>query len=77
MTRNTALTSNITDTALIFEGGGMHGNYTAGIVTTLLGAGMYFNWVGGISAGATHTCNYISREPHRARWTLWIFPAKI
>lgn len=66
---NTALTSNVTDTALIFEGGGMRGSYTAGAVTTLLGAGIHINWVGGISAGATHTCNYISRDTARARRT--------
>lgn len=63
------LSSNVTDTALIFEGGGMRGSYTAGAVTTLLGAGIHFDWVGGISAGASHTCNYISRDAPRARRT--------
>lgn len=63
------LTSNVTDTALIFEGGGMRGSYTAGAVTTLLGAGIHFDWVGGISAGSSHTCNYISRDAARARRT--------
>lgn len=45
----------------------MRGSYTAGVVTTLLGAGLHFDWVGGISAGASHTANYLSRDPWRAR----------
>lgn len=65
----TPLTSNVTDTALIFEGGGMRGSYTAGAVTTLLGAGIHLDWVGGISAGSSHTCNYIARDAPRARRT--------
>ncbi|KAA9394930.1 patatin family protein [Kocuria coralli] len=63
------LHSNVTDTALIFEGGGMRGSYTAGAVTTLLGAGIHIDWVGGISAGATHTANYLTRDAARARRT--------
>lgn len=61
------LTSNVTDVALVFEGGGMRGSYTAGVVTTLLDAGLHFDWVGGISAGASHTANYLSRDAWRAR----------
>lgn len=65
----TELRSNVTDTALIFEGGGMRGSYTAGAVTTLLGARIHIDWVGGISAGASHTGNYICRDASRARRT--------
>ncbi|MBO3153610.1 DUF6363 domain-containing protein [Dermatophilus congolensis] len=61
------LTSNITDTALVFEGGGLRASYTSGLVVSLLEAGLYFNWVGGISAGSSHTANYLSRDVWRAR----------
>lgn len=62
-----ALTTNVHDTALVFEGGGMRGTYTAPVVATLLEAGIHFDWVSGISAGSTHVCNYVSRDPARAR----------
>ncbi|MBF0698275.1 patatin-like phospholipase family protein [Actinomyces bowdenii] len=55
------------DVALIFEGGGMRGAYTAALVRVMLEAGLSFPWVGGISAGCTHTCNFVSRDTWRAR----------
>lgn len=59
--------NNVFDTALIFEGGGMRASYTSAVVTTLLEAGIYFDWVAGISAGSSNAVNYISRDPLRAR----------
>ena len=38
---STALT-HLPDTALVFEGGGMRGVYTAGLVATLIEAGLDF-----------------------------------
>lgn len=61
------LTSNITDTALIWEGGGMRAAYSSGVLTTMLAHDLYFDWVGGISAGSSCTCNYLSRDAARAR----------
>lgn len=61
------LTNNITDTALIFEGGGMRASYTSGFLNTLLENGLYFDYVAGISAGASNTVNYLSRDPGRAK----------
>lgn len=61
------LTSTVTDTALVLEGGGMRGSYTAGAITTLLQAGIHLDHVSGISAGASHTCNYLSRDLVRTR----------
>ena len=58
---------NITDTALIFEGGGMRASYTAGVVVTLLEAGLRFADVYGISAGSSHTVNYISGDIWRSK----------
>lgn len=63
----TALTSNVTDTALIFEGGGMRAAYTSAVVTILLEGGVFVDWVAGISAGSTNTVNYLARDAWRAR----------
>ena len=59
--------SNVADVALVFEGGGMRASYSSGVLSAFLEAGIYFNWVGGISAGATCTANYLSRDAERAR----------
>lgn len=57
----------VEDVALVFEGGGMRGAYTAGLVQALLEEGIEFPWVGGISAGSTHTVNMVSRDRWRTR----------
>lgn len=62
-------------TALVFEGGGMRAAYTSGVVVALLEAGIEFGWVGGISAGASNACNYVSRDPDRARRSFVEFAA--
>jgi len=59
--------NNIKDTALIFEGGGMRASYTAGFLNNLLENEIYFDYVAGISAGASHTVNYLSRDALRAK----------
>lgn len=64
---NTKIQSNIKDTALIFEGGGMRASYTAGFLNNLLENQLYFDYVAGISAGSSHTVNYLSRDSERAR----------
>ena len=51
----------------MFEGGGMRAAYTSAVVVALVEAGIELDWVGGISAGASNTCNYVSRDPDRAR----------
>lgn len=61
------LTSNVTDTALVFEGGGMRAALTSAVAVTLLKAGIHFDWVGGVSAGASNTANYLIRDARRAR----------
>jgi predicted patatin/cPLA2 family phospholipase len=57
----------IKDTALIFEGGGMRASYTAGVVVTLLEEGLEFVDVYGISAGSSHTVNYLSKSIERSK----------
>jgi len=61
------LTSNVKDVALVFEGGGMRASYTSAVVATLIAEGIFFDWVGGVSAGASNTANYLARDPERAR----------
>lgn len=60
------LTSNVFDCALAFEGGGYRGAYTSGMVVLLIERGIFFDFVCGISAGASHTLNYLSRDIPRA-----------
>lgn len=52
--------------ALIFEGGGMRNSYTAACVDQLIAHNVSFGWVGGISAGATHSANFLSHDRWRA-----------
>jgi len=59
--------NNINDTALIFEGGGMRASYTAGFLNNLLENELYFNYVAGISAGSSHSVNYLARDTRRAK----------
>lgn len=61
------MTSNILDCALIFEGGGYRGAYTAGIANVFLEHDLWFDYVCGISAGASHTINYVSRDQGRVK----------
>jgi predicted patatin/cPLA2 family phospholipase len=70
-----ALTSNVHDVALIFEGGGMRVAYTAAVVQTLLDQGIYFDWVAGISAGSSNLVNYLSHDPWRAKASFVEFAA--
>lgn len=53
--------------ALVYEGGGMRNAYTAAVVDRLVFNNVSFGWVGGISAGATHTANFLSGDRIRAR----------
>ncbi|MDO4784980.1 MAG: patatin family protein [Propionibacteriaceae bacterium] len=61
------LRSTVTDVALVFEGGGMRASYSSGVLAALLEAGVFCDWVGGISAGSSCTANYLARDGARAR----------
>lgn len=54
------------NTALVIEGGGMRNSYTAACMVKLIEEDVDFGWVGGVSAGASHTVNYLSRDARRA-----------
>ena len=49
-------------TALVLEGGGMRGAYTAGALTWLIDNDIEFDGVYGISTGAVHLCNYLLKD---------------
>jgi len=57
----------LTGTALILEGGGLRGNYTAGVLRFFMDKGLYFPYVIGVSIGACNGSNYVSRQPERNR----------
>ncbi|QOY60751.1 patatin-like phospholipase family protein [Thermophilibacter immobilis] len=62
-----ALVNNVFDCALVFEGGGYRASYTSGIANVLLEQGIYFDYACGLSAGASNTINYLSRDRRRVR----------
>ncbi len=51
--------------ALILEGGGLRGNYTAGVLRGLMDHRLFFASVIGVSIGACNGANYVSRQPDR------------
>lgn len=53
--------------ALMFEGGGMRASYTSGAVATLIEQGLAFDFVCGVSAGASNTVNFLSGDAERTR----------
>lgn len=64
------------DVAVIFEGGGTRNSYTSPFVERLLQEEIEVGWVGGISAGATHVVNYLSRDIKRSRESFVDFIAR-
>lgn len=55
------------NTALVLEGGGMRGIYTAGVLEYFLDHDVEFPYVAGVSAGACHAVSYISKQKGRNR----------
>ncbi|MDR1389995.1 MAG: patatin family protein [Treponema sp.] len=51
--------------ALVLEGGGLRGNYTAGVLDAFLDVGLAFPLVIGVSAGAGMGCSYVSKQRGR------------
>lgn len=54
-------------TGLVLEGGGMRGVYTCGVHEYLLDQGIHYQYVVGVSAGASNSCTYIARQKGRGR----------
>lgn len=53
--------------ALVLEGGGTRGAYTAGVLDTFAQAGFIFPSIYGISAGACNALSFLSGQPGRNR----------
>lgn len=54
-------------TGLIFEGGGMRGLFTAGVVDALIEKQFHFDNIYGVSAGSCHAISFLSEQKDRAR----------
>lgn len=53
-------------TGLVLEGGGMRGQYTAGVLDAMMDAHVYPDYVIGVSAGATNGVSYVSGQRGRS-----------
>jgi predicted patatin/cPLA2 family phospholipase len=63
------------DVALVCEGGGARNSFTAATVHELMTGDVRFGWIGGVSAGASHTVNYLGHDAERARESFVEFTA--
>ena len=54
-------------TALVLQGGGMRGIYTAGVLDVLMHKNISFPFVIGTSAGALNACSFVSNNPGRTK----------
>jgi Predicted esterase of the alpha-beta hydrolase superfamily len=54
-------------TALVLEGGGLRGYYSAGVLDALLEADLQFPYIAGVSAGAANGLSYVSGQLGRGR----------
>ena len=52
-------------TCLVLEGGAMRGMFTAGVLDVFYDAGIHFDGIIGVSAGAAFGVNYLSGQPGR------------
>ena len=53
-------------TGLVLEGGGVRGIYTAGVLDVFMTAGLTFDGLMGVSAGAIHGCSFLSQQQGRS-----------
>ncbi len=53
-------------TGLVIEGGGVRGIYAAGVLDAFMEQGLTFDGVIGVSAGAIHSCSYLSNQKGRS-----------
>lgn len=55
--------------ALILEGGGMRGAFTAGVLDSFIDRGIHFPYIIGVSAGACNALSYLSQQRGRAKYS--------
>jgi predicted patatin/cPLA2 family phospholipase len=53
------------DRGLVLEGGGLRGQYTAGVLDAFLDAKLSFPYLVGVSAGSSIGCSFVSRQRGR------------
>lgn len=70
------LSCNVNDVALCFEGGGYRAAYTAAFANLLLENNIHFGFVCGISAGASHAVDYVSRDCQRVHDSFIVLTAR-
>ena len=75
MTDTTASPVSAADVALVCEGGGARNSFTAATVHEFMACGVRFGWIGGVSAGASHTVNYLGHGLDRTRESFVEFTA--
>ncbi|MFR9650655.1 MAG: patatin family protein [Rikenellaceae bacterium] len=56
----------MSDRALVLEGGGMRGIFTAGVLDSFLDKDINFQYIIGVSAGCSNALNFISKQHGRA-----------
>lgn len=54
-------------TALVLEGGGIRGFYSAGVFDAFMNAGILFPYIIGVSAGAANVLSYVAGQQGRTR----------
>lgn len=54
------------DGAVVFEGGGMRGSYTCGVIDAFLDNDIEFKTCYGVSSGSCHATSYLSKQRGRA-----------
>lgn len=57
------------DTALVLEGGGMRGVFTAGVLDSFIDQEIRFPYTIGVSAGASNGISYASGQRGRSRFS--------
>ncbi|MDO5571468.1 MAG: patatin family protein [Bacteroidales bacterium] len=60
---------NIAKTALVLEGGGMRGVFTAGVLDYLMDNNLWFPYTIGVSAGASNGISYACHQRGRAKFS--------
>jgi len=63
-------TNQMYSAGLIFEGGGMRGAYTAGVIDAFIDNKLEFTSCYGVSSGACHCASYLSKQRRRAYRTM-------
>jgi predicted patatin/cPLA2 family phospholipase len=58
------------DQALILEGGGLRGNYSAGVLDAFLNNELEFSYIIGASAGVGMGCSFVSKQKERNLYIL-------